>query len=64
MYLLIGLIAIPLVIAYLIFDMAILSNGFNDFLDKWLKKTLWIWLPFFALYALTKELMLKSQSKK
>jgi len=64
MYLEIILIAIVLIIAYLIFDLAILSNGFNEFFDKWLKKTLWIWLPFFALYALTKELILKSQSKK
>jgi hypothetical protein len=36
----------------------------NEFIDKWLKKTLWLWLPFFALYALTKELLLRGQSKK
>jgi len=39
-------------------------GALNDVIDKWLKKTLWIWLPFFALYALTKELIVKSQAKK
>jgi len=28
----------------------------NNFLDNFLKKTLWLWLPFYALYRLTKEL--------
>lgn len=35
----------------------------NEFLDKVLKNTLWVWLPFYALYALTKELMLRSGGK-
>ncbi len=28
----------------------------NQFLDNFLRKTLWIWLPFVALYHLIKEL--------
>lgn len=31
----------------------------NKFLEKFLKKTVWIWLPFYALYALTKEIGIK-----
>jgi len=31
----------------------------NKFLDNFLRNTLWIWLPFFALFALSKELLLK-----
>lgn len=31
----------------------------NTTLKTFLTKTLWIWLPFFAVYALTKELILK-----
>ncbi len=27
----------------------------NNFLDNFLKKTLWLWLPFYALYRLTGE---------
>jgi len=29
----------------------------NQFIDKWLKKTLWIWLPFAAFVRLWKELL-------
>jgi len=28
----------------------------NDILNKVLNSTLWIWLPFYALYRLTKEI--------
>lgn len=57
-------LAILAAIVFLIIDYATTPGGFNEVLDKWLKNTLWIWLPFFALYSLTKELMLRSQSKK
>jgi len=36
----------------------------NSFLDDFLKKTLWIWLPFYALYRLTKEIMKTVDEKK
>lgn len=52
-------VSVGLFIVYLFMDLTVFSPGFNEFLDKWLKKTLWIWLPFFALYTLTKELMKK-----
>jgi hypothetical protein len=57
-------LVIFIAVAWFIFDYAAIPGGLNEAIDKWLKRTLWIWLPFFALYALTKELMLRSQSKK
>jgi hypothetical protein len=36
----------------------------NTLLDDFIKKTLWIWLPFFACYRLTKELANKLDEKK
>lgn len=35
----------------------------NTFLDNFLKKTLWIWLPFYACYKLTKDLAKKIDGK-
>ncbi len=29
----------------------------DAFLDKFLKKTIWMWLPFYALVVLTKDLI-------
>lgn len=29
--------------------------NFNVWLDEWLKKTLWLWLPFYAFRVLLKE---------
>lgn len=29
----------------------------NAFLDNFLKRTLWLWLPFYALVRLTKEIL-------
>jgi len=36
----------------------------NKFLDDTLKRTLWLWLPFAALYKLTKDLIYKAEGKK
>lgn len=33
----------------------------NDTIDKTLKKTLWLWLPFYALYSLVNEIMKKGK---
>jgi len=35
----------------------------NTFLDNFLKRTLWLWLPFYALYRLTKELFGADEDK-
>jgi hypothetical protein len=52
-------IAVVIFILYLLFDFA--STNANQFYDKWVKKTLWIWLPFYALQRLIKEVILKKK---
>lgn len=51
------IIIIPILLVYLVYDLA--SSNPNAFMDKWAKKTLWIWLPFYALQRLIKEVILK-----
>jgi hypothetical protein len=43
-------------IIYLVTDLA--RSNLNAFMDKWAKKTLWVWLPFYALQRLIKEMFL------
>jgi len=43
-------------ILYLLIDFAMVGGSLNKFFDKWVVKTLWIWLPFYALRKLLKEL--------
>lgn len=60
---LILLIAILSFLVYLLVD--ILNTGnINTFIDNWLRRTLWIWLPFYALWRLTKEVILEPKQKK
>jgi F0F1-type ATP synthase membrane subunit a len=49
------LISVFVVWFILYFAIGIFKNGLNDFLEKFLKKTLWIWLPFHAFKRLTRE---------
>jgi hypothetical protein len=35
----------------------------NAFLDKWVKKSVWIWLPFYGLQRLIKEVIFKKGRK-
>jgi len=59
-YIIIGAIAfIFFFVIYLLLDFATIKGGANQFWDKWVKKTLWIWLPFYALQRLIKEAILK-----
>ena len=53
---LIILAAIFIFIIYLFIDFA--SSNPNAFMDKWVKKTLWLWLPFYAFQRLIKEVIL------
>jgi hypothetical protein len=46
-------------IIYLLIDLA--SSNLNAFMDKWVKKTLWAWLPFYALKRLIKEMFLNKK---
>jgi hypothetical protein len=43
-------------IIYLLYDLA--TSNVNAFSDKWAKKTLFLWLPFYALWRLTREMFL------
>ncbi len=36
--------------------LVVYRTGMGQFLEKFLKKTLWLWLPFFAFGILVKEL--------
>jgi len=46
---------------YLLFDYITIEGKANAFWDKWVRKTLWIWLPFYALQRLVKEMILKKK---
>jgi len=50
-------------ICYLIIDFMIFGGDINKYLDKWVEKTLWIWLPFYALWRLTRDIILKETKK-
>lgn len=44
---------------YILIDFATIKGGANAFFEKWVRKTLWIWLPFYALQRLIKEVIFK-----
>lgn len=58
--LLILYVVIILFLIYLLIDLFQTGN-INTFIDIWLRKSLWIWLPFYALWRLTKEVILKKK---
>jgi len=47
-------------IFYLLIDFLVIKGGnINSFIDKWVTKTLWLWLPIHGLKRLIKEVILK-----
>ena len=54
----IAFFALIFFVAYLLFDMAMTVDT-NAFLNKWAKKSTWLWLPFYALQRLIREVLLK-----
>jgi nucleoside recognition membrane protein YjiH len=57
-YLIIGSVIFIFAFAlYLLIDLG--RSNMNAFLDKWVGKTAWIWLPFYALQRLIREVILK-----
>ncbi len=48
-----------LFLSYLIFDY--FATNPNAFWNKWVKKTLWIWLPFYGLRRLIREVILEKK---
>ncbi|PIP24477.1 MAG: hypothetical protein CO140_04010 [Candidatus Moranbacteria bacterium CG_4_9_14_3_um_filter_40_7] len=49
-------IGLTLFIIYFLIGM-FLAENVNTYLDKWMRKTLWIWLPFYALWRLIREVI-------
>ncbi len=63
-YLLLGtIIGLFIFLLYLLFDFITIKGGANAFWDKWVNKTLWLWLPFYALQRLIKEMSLIKKNK-
>jgi hypothetical protein len=54
MLLLLTLIVSIIFFLYLLIDLA--SSNPNAFFNKWTRKTLWVWLPFYALRRLIREI--------
>lgn len=50
-----------LFIFYLGIDFFRTKAGANAFYNKWTKKLLWLWLPFYALQRLVREVILKQK---
>lgn len=44
---------------YVLCDRLFVSTNTNAFLDNWARRTLRLWLPFYALKRLIKEIFLK-----
>ena len=61
-YLILGtFIFFLLFIFYLAIDFFLTKAGANGFFNVWTKKLLWIWLPFYALQRLIKEVILRKK---
>ena len=57
------IIALGIFILYLVIDLMLLGMDINKFGDKWTLKSVWIWLPFYALRRLFIEVILKKEYK-
>jgi hypothetical protein len=38
-------------------------TNLNQIIGKWLERTLWLWLPFYAIVRLTKDVVAKHTKK-
>lgn len=52
------LIIVGIFMLYVIFDFFSIGN-INKFGQRWVEKTIWLWLPIYALPRLIKEVILK-----
>jgi hypothetical protein len=50
-----------LFLIYLLIDFISIKGGANQFWDKWVRRTLWLWLPFYAFQRLIREVILKKK---
>jgi hypothetical protein len=56
------LIIIGIFFLYLVIDFLLLRGAdVNKFGEKWIVRTLWLWLPIYGLWRLTKEVILKKK---
>lgn len=53
------LVGLVIWILYLVYDLA--TSTLNAFLDKWVGKLAWIWVPFYGFSRLIKEVFLKKK---
>ena len=54
-----GPLILLIFLLYLVFDF--FSTNANVFWNKWIKKTLWFWLPFYGLRRLIREVIFKKK---
>ena len=52
-----------ILILWMIIDFMVFGGNVNKFMDKWVEKFLWLWLPFYAIWRLTKDIILKETKK-
>ncbi len=57
----IAFVVLGLLALYLLIDFALTSGNVNSFMDKWVKKLLWLWLPVYAIWRLTREMIFKKR---
>lgn len=55
------LIFLGIFILYLIIDFFIQGSDINKYGEKWLRKTLWFWLPFYGAWRLTREVFFQKK---
>jgi len=57
-------ILLGLFIFYLVIDFAVAQKGdIHKFMDKWSERLLWTYLPFYAAWRLTRDVILKKDYK-
>lgn len=55
------LILLGIFILYLLIDFFVQGSDINKYGQKWLIKFLWLWLPFYGLWRLTKEIFFQKK---
>lgn len=56
------LILLGIVIIYFLIEFFLVCGAnINTFGEKWVKKTLWIWLPIYGIFRLTKEVIFRKK---
>lgn len=55
------LIALGVFIFYLLIDFFVQGADINKYGQKWLTKFLWLWLPFYGLWRLMKEVIFQKK---